>query len=342
MLENQGTIQKIGFHIGWDFYVYSATLPPHANEYQDIVKGYQEAASRAHQRKSDRYERKCLQLRLNAYIRGKAFDENITPDYLRQIDTPICPVTNLALTHGSGAETDWSVDRIHNDSGYTVGNLVIVSAKANKAKGAKTYDQIVSIVETLRVSPDNDYGLNLYEWIRWQSICSKVIPYDAVKNNVNYKHDESDDPESEKSGFVFTFAPCIISPPPGIFIPITDILQITIAYKVASFPGGKTIHQDMVRVMDQKKKAEFQKLMRAAQKVFDRMSPENPLDIWFNQTLFRKFLDFYTTHCQHRDCIEEFIRKSAKKIPGAKKSNLLEKCDINAWHVDTKGYITRS
>lgn len=341
MLESQETIQKIGFNIGWDYYVYSATLPPHASDYPDILKGYQEASLRAHQRKGDRYERKCLLLRFNAFTRGKAFDENITPAYLEQLDTPICPITNLVLTHGSGAETDWSVDRIHNDSGYTVGNLVIVSTKANKAKGAKTYDQIVAIIDTLRECPENDYGLNLYEWIRWQSICAKVIPYEAVKNNRKYKHNVGNDAESKKSGFVYTFAPCVISPPAGIFILKSDIMQMSIACKVAGLPCGQTMYKDMVGILDQKLKAEFQRLMRSAQKVFDRMQPGNALDIWFNETLFKKFQDFYIQNCYDHAHIEDFLGIVAKKIPGARRSNLLQNLDIQAWHADTKGYINR-
>lgn len=342
MIENQGTIQKIGFHIGWDYYVYSATLPPHASEYQDIVKGYQEAASRAHQRKSDRYERKCLQLRLNAYTRGKAFDENITPDYLKQIDTPTCPITKVTLTHGSGAETDWSVDRIHNDSGYTVGNLVIVSSKANKAKGSMSYDQILSIIDTLRVSPENDYGLNLFEWIRWQSICAKVIPFAAVKNNAKYRKNSVEDAEFSETGFVFTFAPCVIFPPNGIFTLLSDVMQILIAYRSAGLREAKLVQQDLMQYFDAKGRADLLQIMKTAQKVFDRMRSPNMLDIWFNQNLFDKFQNFYMKYCLENEQIQDFLLVTARKLPETKSGSLLKNLDFKAWHVDTKGYNSRN
>jgi hypothetical protein len=55
-------------------------------------------------------------------------------------------VTLVELTHGTGEDTDWSVDRVNNDGAYADGNLIVMSARANKAKGNKSFLEVSTLV----------------------------------------------------------------------------------------------------------------------------------------------------------------------------------------------------
>jgi hypothetical protein len=69
---------------------------------------------------------------------------DVTSEYLEQIDCDRCVVTLESMSHSARAETDWSVDRINNDGAYAAGNLMVISTRANRAKGAKTYAEVVN------------------------------------------------------------------------------------------------------------------------------------------------------------------------------------------------------
>jgi len=58
----------------------------------------------------------------------------VTPNYLQQIAVTHCPITRETLT-----EEQASIDRVRNDAGYAAGNLVMMSQRANQAKGASDF-----------------------------------------------------------------------------------------------------------------------------------------------------------------------------------------------------------
>jgi hypothetical protein len=93
-----------------------------------------------------RFERKWLQLRQNALRRGRVVHEAVTSEYIEFIDYPTCPVTLVELTHGTGKDTDWSMDRVNNDGAYADGNLIVMSAQANQAKGNKSLPELSALV----------------------------------------------------------------------------------------------------------------------------------------------------------------------------------------------------
>ena len=64
----------------------------------------------------------------------------MTPNYLSQIDAAHCPITREALTHATCTTSDASIDRVRNDAGYAAGNLVVMSTRANAAKGDADFD----------------------------------------------------------------------------------------------------------------------------------------------------------------------------------------------------------
>ena len=152
---------RIGFQIGEDYAHYGRRLP--AGAAKSIIAGYQTGSQEKGKWKTNRYIRKWLQLRLNAYSRGKLFSDEITPDFLKSIETDYCPITGIKLTHATGTESDWSIDRISNDFDYIPTNLIVMSLRANKAKGDKSADRIIQLSN----SPGGQLeGLNVDEWKR--------------------------------------------------------------------------------------------------------------------------------------------------------------------------------
>jgi hypothetical protein len=135
----------IGFELGWD-HAHHGLLPPaeHLLPANPLRQGWEAGRSAFGQRtlKPSRHVRTWLQLRLQAWMRGRVFEGvQVTPHFLAQVDTARCPITREALTHAAGAGTDAAVDRVFNDAGYAAGNLAVISARAHQAKGDKRWDE---------------------------------------------------------------------------------------------------------------------------------------------------------------------------------------------------------
>jgi hypothetical protein len=131
---------RTGFEIGWD-HAHYALVPPaaHLLEGDPVRQGWQAGCMTFGTRtlKPGRHVRKWLQVRLGAWKRGRAFEGfGVTPRFLALIDAAHCPITGEALTHGHGSASDASLDRVNNDAGYAVGNLAVMSTRANQAKGS--------------------------------------------------------------------------------------------------------------------------------------------------------------------------------------------------------------
>ncbi len=133
-VERKQTREVDAFDLGWDHGLYS--IVPPANLPSAVREGYDAAAARCAAAKADDYVRKWLLLRTNAMARGIAFDPGVTPEYLRSIDVGMCSVSGVELTRATGSLSDWSIDRVLNDRGYVRYNLMVVSTRVNKAKGA--------------------------------------------------------------------------------------------------------------------------------------------------------------------------------------------------------------
>lgn len=148
---------RIGFTIGEDYAFHGLALPSSAVE-ADVVQGYE--AGRSGQptwRAADRFVRKWLQLRLGAWRRNRAVSEEVTPDYLRSIDLPRCPVSQVLLTHATGRETDWSIDRICNDGAYAPGNIGVTSTRINLLKGDLSAEAILEEYQAGRAIAGLDF-----------------------------------------------------------------------------------------------------------------------------------------------------------------------------------------
>ena len=170
-----------GFEIGWDFAHHRLTPPPDGlAEGHPVSQGWRAGAAVFGQRtlKPTQHVRKWLQLRLNAWRRGRAFEGvQVTPHFLAQIDVALCPITRTTLTHASGAGSDASVDRVCNQAGYAAGNLAVMSTRANAAKADLGWQDALTVVRQLQSSGlDMLDGLTPLHWSRLGVLMSFVTP----------------------------------------------------------------------------------------------------------------------------------------------------------------------
>ncbi len=159
--------ELIAFELGYDMAMYGQCVPEDAPGL--FCDGYRTGRRQyPHSQLTNRYILKWLQIRTNALRRGKRVDERITPEYIERIDIDQCPVTMELLTHSTGTETDWSIDRCNNLRGYVPGNLIIMSTRANKAKSNLTFEKIIANGKSTRPTE----GLSPADWQRMASVIS--------------------------------------------------------------------------------------------------------------------------------------------------------------------------
>lgn len=170
-----------GFEIGWDF-VHFRLVPPveqllPGNPVRDGWEAGQ-AVFGLRTLRATPYVKKWLQLRLGAWMRGKAFElVQVTPNFLERIDVDVCPITGQALTRGTGADTDASVDRVNNQAGYAAGNLAVMSVRANRAKSAYDWRDAATFVRQIEAGQLGEIdGLNAREWARLAALMSYCTP----------------------------------------------------------------------------------------------------------------------------------------------------------------------
>ena len=170
-----------GFELGWD-YAHYGTVPPadHLHPLSPVRQGWEAGRDSFGRRtlQSTRFTRKWLQLRLNAWLRGRVFEGlQVNPAFLRQIDVAVCPVTREVLTHGTGELSDASVDRVFNDAAYAAGNLAVMSTRANHAKSAYGVDDAMAFVRQIEVGRLGQIdGLSAEHWARIAVLTSFATP----------------------------------------------------------------------------------------------------------------------------------------------------------------------
>ena len=155
----------LAFNIGWDFAVYGLHfLDPVPKAMMD---GYRAAKIQKVSKRQDRYINKWLYIRMSAFKRKRIVADHITPELIRVLDEGICPITREKFTYGTMADTDWSVDRVNNDGAYAIGNICVMSAKANVIKGSMDSQDITDLILNMMADNLTEYnGLNLFEWKR--------------------------------------------------------------------------------------------------------------------------------------------------------------------------------
>jgi hypothetical protein len=183
---SEAPFDTTGFEIGWD-HAHYRLVPPvqHLHEGHAVRQGWQAGqcvfGSRA--LRATPHVRKWLQLRLNAWQRGRVFEGvQVTPNYLSQIDVPVCPITREVLTHATGEPSDASVDRVYNGAGYAAGNLAVMSARANVAKSDCGWADAQRFVQQIEAGHlEHIAGLGAAQWSRLAVLMSFVTPLAHVQ-----------------------------------------------------------------------------------------------------------------------------------------------------------------
>lgn len=127
-----------------------------------VREGFEAARPGTRPHQDDRFLRKWLQLRLGALLRGRAVAPDVTVDLLRRLDVSHCPVTREPLTHATRLGSDASVDRLNNDGAYAAANLGLLSARVNRIKGGRSFDEVWAL--SRRSEPTA--SLLPVEWLR--------------------------------------------------------------------------------------------------------------------------------------------------------------------------------
>ena len=170
-----------GFEIGWDFAHFRLAPPAEQLLPGNPVRDGWEAGQAVFGLRTLRatpHAKKWLQLRLGAWMRGKAFElVQVTPNFLERIDVDVCPITGQALTRSTGADTDASVDRVNNQAGYAAGNLAVMSVRANRAKSAYDWRDAAAFVRQIEAGQLGEIdGLDAREWARLAALMSYCTP----------------------------------------------------------------------------------------------------------------------------------------------------------------------
>lgn len=95
-------------------------------------------------------EIKTIYNRLKASAKKRGIEFSLTVSDLHQMTWPIsCPVLGIALKfhRGQAQDNSYSIDRIENDKGYTIDNIVVISLKANKLKNVASADELEKLSE---------------------------------------------------------------------------------------------------------------------------------------------------------------------------------------------------
>lgn len=328
--------ERIGFELGWDYAHYNVAPPAaYVQEPCAVMQGLRAGNATFGMRtlQPTRHVRKWLQLRLHAWLRGRSVElVQVTPNYLQQIDVEFCPITRTALSHATLDSSDASVDRVRSDAGYAAGNLAVMSAKANHAKGARGFREAWETAQQLEsaaeagVGPVGRHGLTAPQWARVAVLCSYVesLPHEEASK-----------------------LPMLVLPPNRLrlFNPV-QALQAFISqqllvpgwsHRIARFeellPGKETrrafqsfFHALLPRVLEAGRTITPHELAWAIE------------DAWRNPLAQARWIIF-AARLTPAQCEALVARAGAKQL-GARRSSQLDTAQAtDGWNLDTRGYV---
>lgn len=115
------------------------------NYQRDYYRRNREKISR--KRKADIWADRLSGARKRAKELGMEF--NITREYLDSIYVSHCPILGIELSYVNDRiyPNSASIDRIDNSIGYVVGNIQILSYKANRIKGDASIEELIRFAD---------------------------------------------------------------------------------------------------------------------------------------------------------------------------------------------------
>ncbi|WP_395702331.1 hypothetical protein [Aquabacterium sp.] len=176
-----------GFEIGWDFAHYRLT-PPVAHLHADnpVRQGWSAARAVFGTRtlRPTRWARQWLQLRLQAWQHGQAFEGvQVTPHFLAQLQSAECPVTRQPLPAQpiDRAEDEGAgrIVRLNPRAAWAAGNLVMVSAAVAQAQGEAGWAEALANARRIEAGECAQInGLGAAAWARLACLASLCTPLD--------------------------------------------------------------------------------------------------------------------------------------------------------------------
>jgi hypothetical protein len=294
----------VAFNLGWDLAYYG--LPCETSD-GEVQQGYVAGKQRFRygaRHEADRFTRKWLLLRSNAWRRGRVFSDKVTPAYLKRLDVKFCPILGIELTYGTGLETDASVDRVNNDGAYAPGNLAVMSVKANMAKGNLSFAEVIERFKTPELGP----ALTGTEWLRLASLMEGPC---------------------ELTGEPPVPLPLIIRYVRGVRLTPAQALQYVLRAEAHNFPGLhiiRPIRKTCLVLADRKGFDGLVKRLRKRLQARVRME-----DFWNHPELYGAFAGWYTKlHPKSLANIQAvlFSRSSYRR----------DEWDTEAWCTQSLGY----
>jgi hypothetical protein len=172
---------EIAFALGRDFAQRGCVPPPEQLQPGNPVRqGWESgrAGFGARTLPAGRHVRQWLQLRLDAWLHGRAFEpEPVNPALLRRIDVACCPITGERLTHDTGAGSDAVVERANHGAGYAPGNLAVMSRRARCARAGRGPDEALAIARRIEDSGAASVdGLDARQWRRLAVLAAFATP----------------------------------------------------------------------------------------------------------------------------------------------------------------------
>jgi len=173
-------VDRTGFDIGWD-HAHHGLVPPAGMLHAEVsvCQGWLAAKAVFGRRTlgSTRHTRLWLQLRLQAWRSGVAFDTlQVTPNYLAQIDTPLCPVRRVPMGGIADHPDAAVVERLNPEAGYAAGNLVVMSALAAQARAGHDVLQTLRRARQADDSTESLTGLDGAAWLRLATLRAFATP----------------------------------------------------------------------------------------------------------------------------------------------------------------------
>jgi hypothetical protein len=327
------TDRETGFEIGWDF-AHHGLVPP--VEWLAIGSPLRHGwdAGRANfgprTLAATRAVRKWLQLRLNAWRRGRAFEAvQVTPNYLRQIDADACPITRELLTHCTGSPSDASIDRVRNDAGYAAGNLAVMSTRANEAKNDCDFDAALAAMRRAESTLADESGLDAAAWARVAVLCSFVTPL----------------PHERAAGL-----PLLVLPPNRLrlFNPVQALQTLvtrqfgrdgwsTRIARIEALLPGKPLRRDFQRFVH----ALLPRVLEAGRDLDGRARTWALEDAWRNPLVLRCWMRF-ARQIDAALCEKVVLRAAALRVaPGLVQPFDDVRQATEGWALDSAGYVAR-
>ncbi len=133
-----GAVDRAGFDIGWD-HAHHGLVPPAELLLNGSPVGQGWLAGKAVYGSRTLAHKRCtrqwLSLRLLAWRQGVPWDKDqLTPNYLAQIQVTRCPVTRKLLQGAAGQEDSLVVERLNPQAGFAAGNVAVMSLQAAQAR----------------------------------------------------------------------------------------------------------------------------------------------------------------------------------------------------------------